>query len=311
MSDDRPPKVPKITDRPPKVPKITPPDAHALGVTLGSEFDSKCREIDALGKHDERIEEWRKFFASTPNFYDARRHLQQIMLLVDRKTAEDRLRQCESQLPLQKAIIEQYCDLICISDTSRKYLFNMFEILNINNKQCYGSVAVYTAELFDRFAATFGTLQDMERWFVTIPERKFDVKDAEPIDDDELEPKYPQEKHKISNAALQVAEVYGVRCLLFAMCGYLAAKNLDDVTMDEWLLEMFKSIVFFDHKTRSTVVDQLHYDILILELAVLDRLEWRTHVSVGSYAERVKDMPGVPEKEKEKILEMFAENDKF
>lgn len=289
-SDDRPSKVPKITAGPitKRESTLLPyPLAVRRSSSLGSEFDSKCLKIDALDEHKDRIREWTIFFASTPvnseNFYDARRYLQEFMFQFDRKTAEKRLRQCEILEPLQKAVIEQYGNLICISDTRRKYLNNMFEILN---KQCDGcdgsSVAVYTTVLFDRLAVTFDTLQDMQGWFDT---------------------------HKISSAALQAAEAYGVRCILFAMCGYLAAKNLDDETLDELLLEMFKSIVFY--QPRSTVVDQLHSDILILELAVLDRLKWKTHVSVDSYAERVKDMPGMPEKEKEKILEMFAENDKL
>ena len=313
MSDGRPPKVPKITqpaqEQETLQPKEDTPDAQALerkedtpdAQALGLEFDRACQEISKLLTNRATMKKWKEFFDSTPAtlvLKSAYLDMRQNMIDVDKSTAQLWERQCTMQMLLERLVIEQYCSQICTNEKSQAYLEGIFSALDKHDIHCNSiSIAVCTDVLFRRLAATFGSspYKDMEKWFHAIPARSFDVKGA-------------KRTHKISNAAEKVAEIYGVPCIMFAMCVYLAALGLDDATLDGTLWDMFKPIVFFNQKT-SDDVDDLHYDFLILKLAVLDRLEWKTHVSVGSYAARVKDMPGVPEKQKDEIVKMFASED--
>lgn len=308
MSDGHPPKIPKITHseqeqttkQPTLKPKEDTPDAQALGL----EFDRACREISPILTYKARMKKWKEFFDSTSAtlvLKTAYLQMRQNMIDVDKSTAQLWERQCTMQMLLERVVIEQYCSQICTTEKGQAYVRNIFSALEKKDKHCNSmSIAVCTDVLFRRLAATFGPspYKDMEKWFHAIPARSFDVKGAKPT----------QKEHKISNAAEKVAEIYGVPCIMFAMCVYLAALGLDDNTLDGTLWDMFKPIVFFNQKT-SDNVDELHYDFLILKLAVLDRLQWKTHVSVDSYAARVKDMPGVPKEQKNEIVKMFASDD--
>jgi hypothetical protein len=343
--DDRPPKRPKTepSEQEPKTepseqePKTEPTEQEPIpqqpkedtprSKAVGEAFDLACTIIEPLCARKQRLSEWDQFFEGTEetkvlktSFPD----MMQNMTKIDKSNADLWLKQCGMQILLEPVILEQYCSNVFTTEKSQEYLKNIFETLDKKDVNCNSSsIAVCADVLFRRLAATFGPspYKDMEEWFHAIPARSFDAKKAKPINEAELqeqmkleyknrliEPIFPQVWRKISDEAKRVSKDYGVPSLMFALCVYLAALGLDDETCDGTLWDMFKPIVFFNHKTRST----LHYDFLILKLAVLDRLEWKIHVAVGSYyAASVEAMPGLPEEDKDEIAKMFADNDKL
>lgn len=284
-------------------------------IRLGKVFDCACEEwteADIAGKNHKCGLIWREFYATNPVFSQCFKVLQRNVTRIDTSTQKLWKEQTLMQTKVEQVIIQQYCSEFSTIE-SQKYLNNIFSTLedeDLNGNTM--SVAVCADVLFRRLVATFGpsTYQNMETWFRAIPARNFDYKLAPPCGKDDLkEDVFPHFSHTITDTTKRVAEVSGVPCLMFAMCVYLAASQLDDVTLEGDLQDLFKSIVFSSDEYKKNPA--LHYDFMILELQVLDRLKWKTHVSVGSYAASVETMPGLPEKDKEEILQMLADNDKL
>jgi hypothetical protein len=325
MSDGRPPKVPKTAHgRPPEVPKV--PDIR-LGnvfdeipetndIRLGTVFDCACEEWTEAREAGKKLNcrlIWTEFYKTNPVFLESFSGWRAHMTRIDTSTHQLWKKQTLMQTEVEQVIIQQYCSEFSTIE-SQKYLNNIFSTLekkDVNGNTM--SVAVCADVLFRRLVATFGpsAYQNMETWFRAIPARNFDWKLAPPCGKDEMgEDVFPHFSHTITDTTKRVAEVSGVPCLMFAMCVYLAANQLDDVTFEGDLQEIFKSIVFSRRRPYKKN-PALHYDFMILELQVLDRLEWKTHVTVGSYAASVETMPGLPEQDKEEILKMLADNDKL
>lgn len=309
MRNGRPPKVPKTNDI--RLGNVFDEIPKTNDIHLGKVFDCACEEWTKAREAGNRLKcrlIWTEFFETNPVFLQSFSGMKKNMTRIDTITRQLWKEQSCMQTKVEQVIIQQYCSEFSTIE-SQKYLKNIFSTLEKEDVNANTmSVAVCADVLFRRLTATFGpsTYHNMETWFRAIPARNFEWKLAPPCGKDDLdEDVFPHFSHTITDTTKRVAEVSGVPCLMFAMCVYLAANQLDDVTFEGDLQEIFKFIVFSRRRPYKKN-PALHYDFMILELQVLDRLEWKTHVSVGSYAASVEAMPGLLKEDKVSILKMFA-----
>jgi hypothetical protein len=278
VPDGRPPKRPneESCNQEPLEKRNRVADALALGIQFDWTYKLWIAENEAGKNHVDCRRIWTDFLNANPVLRRWFNSMQTKMTRIDTSTRDLWEQQTKMVFQVEKVIISNYCSKFSEFE-SQKYLENIFSTLELKDKHCNTmSVAVYADVLFRRLVATFGpsAYQNMESWFLALP---------------------------LDEATKHVAEVSGVPCLMFAMCVCLATKQLDDVTHKFNLQKIFNSIVFPSVKCKKK-------DFWKLELHVLDRLEWKTHVTVGSYAASIETMPGLPEKDKEEILKMFADD---
>jgi hypothetical protein len=190
--------------------------------------------------------------------------------------------ECDMQTKLQTVVIKQLCTMppFCDKEDDFKKIFKQLHIMHPKNT----SVPMYAYELFNRFKTTFkkagvSEYEAMSSWFQTI---------------------------KISQHAIYKRR--DVPCLMFRMCVYLALVHLED--------NMRKPKVYarFVWNT-ATYVEEDKPALFSLVLATLDQFKWDTHVRfdsyAASYAASVKALPGLPEEDKQTMLEMLADDDKL
>jgi hypothetical protein len=192
--------------------------------------------------------------------------------------------QCKLQQPLDNAVLRVIVyaqrDLnnsICCQ-TSVKYLNRVCNQLHslCDDGIMSAAVVMYANVLLQRLQATFpGGYAQMQDWFFA---------------------------GGISEISKNVANKYGVLCIMFAMCAQLAFCQLQDEYVKN---SKFATIVFWSEDPLTTKT--LHRDFVLLQSATLKQLEWKVYVSVADYAHGVMELKGLTRKKKDEILNMFAD----
>lgn len=211
---------------------------------------------------------------------------------------------CDIQKPLCRPLFEMLLDaqlkLACHGlfeieneENSCDYARRNVAVLRLElNKQCTPSVVMYAFLLFERLRATFeeGDKQ-MHEWFFNLP----------PIQIGKI-------LHELSNLAKSMARKYGVLSVMFAMCLHFAMVQLEDNA--PFRSNFFTDLVFcVEFGEGIQTQRERKHDFILLQRATLIQLNWATHVSVKDYKEGVQALEEIAQEKKEKILNMFDDQE--
>jgi hypothetical protein len=190
-------------------------------------------------------------------------------------------------------------------------------ILNWLSRECdyyeCPGVIMYATLLFERLQQKFGGEDaEMQDWFYKVDGKVVDKKNGRVVLDSEGDPE--QKLHSLSDTARQMAQQYGVLSIMFGMCAYLAFVHLQDESMGV-LNEDYAQLIFARKRCKD--------DFIVLQAATLDKFDWKTHISVEEYVAGVQAFEDVEDhaahvrasekfaqEDKDKILRMFADEEK-
>jgi len=268
-----------------------------------------------------------EIFKQHPSLTDLYQYLKHYVKEVDKPIEARQEANVCVLMSLYCAVNKTLCEREMYNDEQIAYVENIIpRISSMGNaeerRQTHREAAasiMHALLLFDRFKGTFESPEAIVQWFDGIQQSACD------------EVTCPQTGH-ITHVVRKTYHMpdreknffakFGT-CTVFAMCVGLALKMQEDKPP---LLDQYRSVVFGDQKHTQNIkklfrsnkgddnsqarkmckVDQ--YALFLFELAVLDRIGWKTHVSVEEYMESVRTLPRLKEDERQAILQMLAQH---
>lgn len=313
--------------------------ANERSQLLAKNFDKQVEATKDMVRRD-KFSKWREFWKTegeplSEMFQGMKEQLERH----EAPTTVSWTKHCDIQMPLRKAVYETLKDTEKYSDAQITYIDYVIQQADIPFLGSTYGVILIAFILYQRFKSTFEGGADIsgaaiKKWFQDIRPAKFDDKQrpltVQPRDekgrfckgqrvqkrDKWGELLFKKKMYQLSEREYSRLDALGA-CAVFAVCVQLGSFLLEDLSpaqfqFDETILTHSNRrdaiLKEPDRKKRRAMADVDRHAFLIFELAVLDRIGWKTHVSVEQYMESVKTLPNLAEDKRQAILEMLEQH---
>lgn len=240
---------------------------------------------------------------------------------------------CRNQQPLKVAVYETLRQTEEYSHAQMAYITDV--IGRLFESEDMHSIILVAFILYQRFKSTFEGGADIsgaaiKQWLKDIQPATFDDRQRRRMvesrdkngesckvqDRDEWEDLLFEKKtYELSERERSMLDKLGT-CAVFAICVQLASFSLEDLPPAQFEFDII--LTDFDRRNailkepdeakKRAMTNEDRHALLIFELAVLDRIGWKTHVSVEQYMESVETLPNLAEDTRQKILDMLEQH---